>query len=118
MCCLPTSLCAVIDEIHHQIVLIGLVLLPVQGLHMPLNTMTSKPWSPPGFPWAQLGFHMVWQQQKTKRKRERDRAIPVLPPAILTDVPIYATGVGTVRASHSVSFGHQVSGRITEIRFQ
>ncbi|WP_137133360.1 efflux RND transporter periplasmic adaptor subunit [Rhizobium sp. FKY42] len=58
-------------------------------------------------------------KEKKEREGGRDRSIPVVAtPAKLADVPIYATGVGTVRPANSVVVRAQVSGRITEIRFQ
>ena len=58
-------------------------------------------------------------KEKKEREGSRDRYIPVVAtPAKLADVPIYATGVGTVRPANSVVVRAQVSGRITEIRFQ
>ncbi|MDQ0458178.1 efflux RND transporter periplasmic adaptor subunit [Rhizobium paknamense] len=53
------------------------------------------------------------------KKEERDRAIPVVAaPAVLADVPVHVTGVGTVKPVNSVVVRAQVSGRITEIGFQ
>lgn len=102
-----------------KIVLIGLVLagagLAYAAQNNDIKAMVSSwvsPWAPS---WASTWFG---NKQKT-RENARDRAIPVVAaPAILTDVPIYATGVGTVRPANSVVVRAQVSGRITEIRFQ
>ncbi|MCE6075716.1 efflux RND transporter periplasmic adaptor subunit [Agrobacterium vitis] len=53
------------------------------------------------------------------RQRGRDMAIPVVAaPVIQADVPVYVTGVGSVKPLNTVVIQPQVSGRITKIGFQ
>lgn len=65
-------------------------------------------------------FALAWMgKAQDGPQSKRDRAIPVVAaPATMADVPVYATGVGTVRPINAVVIRAQVSGRITEIRFQ
>lgn len=49
----------------------------------------------------------------------RDRAIPVVAaPVKQADVPVYVTGVGSVKPANTVVVQPQISGRITRIGFQ
>ncbi|WP_377297108.1 efflux RND transporter periplasmic adaptor subunit [Rhizobium sp. SGZ-381] len=57
--------------------------------------------------------------KQNDRQSGRDRAIPVVAAtAAIADVPVYVTGVGSVKPLNTVVVQPQVSGRITRIAFQ
>lgn len=62
----------------------------------------------------------AWMGKRpVERQSARDRAIPVVAaPVKQADVPVYVTGVGSVKPLNTVVVQPQVSGRITSIAFR
>ncbi|MCF1460838.1 efflux RND transporter periplasmic adaptor subunit [Agrobacterium vitis] len=90
-----------------KIVLVGLVLVGaglVYAARQPQFAAITAGW---------LG------KPQADRQRGRDLAIPVVAsPVNQTNVPVYVTGVGSVKPLNTVVIQPQVSGRITKIGFQ